>query len=639
MEIRNLNLSGVLKNALAGQDLEAAIAICGDDIRPDLYSFELGGEPDTLLRLFSQGNQITLKKNGVYHSGNGGTFCEYMFGLQMPHGDFLKEGILNRLVLFGTSSKGKALTFSEKTEGIDTYESIFNSGHLYCNYYFFVSFHGTSPLSLTMPELQSRILKSLGKHLKRSDWVRHYDDDSMAQLTRQLTNWLVFKEHSAQVRTTVFVVRLFNRPLYEFVNATFAALENNTEILLHEEEFFQRAGNVVADRFVSERLRLDLAYKVPRNRRIIDKYKALITKSFGNPSKMEEIHRLRTLCLRQNIPSEILTAIEQRLPQSNFDLYRTEPSYIHEARQILEERVMQYAKIAQKQPGKTALESQHLQTLLTAKYRAEKEGSRAFEQLLLDYSHRVDQSKDPTAAGLISQVITLVHSYEHLQRVLSRLVFVEGVRLEGKSLINLRNAYRLLSGVSKHDLNQIVIAPLVGNLYATHYGKEKLQVVLEALDHEVGTADVITTTEKRLAELAQDEETYAVLDRFIRENIKIFYVENNSEKEREALRQRISLQLQQEGRLKTIVPKKVFDLVLKHLQMESIYLNHILPETILNGDWRAREEFMRASQLDQTRIESIERSYCKRNHLEDNYIEILLEREMSKHKSAIQMES
>jgi len=126
------------------------------------YFYEYSGGS---LRIFSPGNEIVLDAEGVSHRGNGGSFCEYMFGVEQPLADLVKQEVRNRLVMFGASSrKDGSLVFSDKTEGHEDYERIFLEGNPVHNYFFFIFGSVSGPLH----DQQAEILRLAGKELKRS---------------------------------------------------------------------------------------------------------------------------------------------------------------------------------------------------------------------------------------------------------------------------------------------------------------------------------------------------------------------------------------------------------------------------------------------------------------------------------------
>lgn len=78
------------------------------------------------LRIFAPGNEIVLDRTGLTHWGNGGSFCEYMYGVEQPVADVLKNDVANRLVLFGAAVQPDGeLRFSNETSGRIPYDQIF----------------------------------------------------------------------------------------------------------------------------------------------------------------------------------------------------------------------------------------------------------------------------------------------------------------------------------------------------------------------------------------------------------------------------------------------------------------------------------------------------------------------------------
>jgi uncharacterized protein (TIGR04442 family) len=134
------------------------------------YFYETRGSD---LRFFSPGNEFVLGVEGISHRGNGGSFCEYMFGVDLPLADLAKGDVRNRLVLYGaTFREDGSLSFSGRTEGSQRYEKMFFEGNAVCNYFFFL----TGSVAGTLPEQQEGLLRLLGKLLKRSPGVSEEDD-------------------------------------------------------------------------------------------------------------------------------------------------------------------------------------------------------------------------------------------------------------------------------------------------------------------------------------------------------------------------------------------------------------------------------------------------------------------------------
>ena len=123
-------------------------------------------EEPSRIRFFARGNEFTITENSVTHRGTGGSFCEYMFGVEKPVKDLEKNDVLNRLIMFGAFlDEREQVVFTNNTEGIETFYRLFLQGHAVANYYFLVSaeFEGE------YRRRQKQILKALGKFLKRTD--------------------------------------------------------------------------------------------------------------------------------------------------------------------------------------------------------------------------------------------------------------------------------------------------------------------------------------------------------------------------------------------------------------------------------------------------------------------------------------
>ena len=532
--IQSYNIQG---RVLASHELELeySFTICGLDIRQEIYGYEFDASDEGMLRLFSQGNQIHIRKDGIFHAGCGGSFCEYMFGLQVPTEDLLREDVRNRLVLFG-ALPGKVIKFSDKSDRFDSFTTIFANGHLFANYYFFVTFDDGVTQAASLSEKQMTILRLAGKTLKHSMAVANYNDVAMQKLSQTLQSAL----QSEQVK--VFLLRLFDRKTFDCYQAMRERAIQSSVFLADQEPFYRFAQSRGIDRFSAERMRLDVAYKLEDNRKLLDRYKNELVSSSGSVQKMAEVRRLRVLCLRKNIPKELLASIEQKLPEGRADRYRTEPIYINEARRQLQEEILDYT---QKTSGSNPanVPNKVIRTLFSAKYKADQEGSKSFEQLLIDYGHRIDNTRDSLCAERFSQVLKYLDCYDLLTHQFNALVFIDNTSLTAKTIVALRNAYKTFITVSLDDLGNYIIMPILENLYATQYGKEKLHILLEMLELPQIGQEIIAKGEKAIQDICYDEHCHQVLDRFIRDNIKIFYLESNSEHERDGLRRRISAQL------------------------------------------------------------------------------------------------
>ncbi|NJD57695.1 MAG: TIGR04442 family protein, partial [Nitrospirae bacterium] len=110
--IRDLRLHG----SLGPVDFFALVS--GADIF-NAYFYE---EEPGRIRFFARGNELTISVTGVSYRGTGGSFCEYMFGVEKPLKDMEKEGVRNRLIMFGAvMDEREQVVFTNDTDGSETF--------------------------------------------------------------------------------------------------------------------------------------------------------------------------------------------------------------------------------------------------------------------------------------------------------------------------------------------------------------------------------------------------------------------------------------------------------------------------------------------------------------------------------------
>src|SRR5512135_2683173 len=128
---------------------------------------EKGGRP--YVRFFSSSNDFRLTPEGISYHANGGSFCEYMFDIDLPIKDLAKKEVLNRLVMFGAiyDKESDGITFTDNLYGEESYEKVFFNGNAVSNYYCFVH----SDLRHEPKSRQESLLRLVGKYLKYTDKV------------------------------------------------------------------------------------------------------------------------------------------------------------------------------------------------------------------------------------------------------------------------------------------------------------------------------------------------------------------------------------------------------------------------------------------------------------------------------------
>src|SRR5512135_306624 len=265
MEYLNMH-QDIRLHGKTGNHVEYFAYLAGTDIC-DRYVFNISREDDNVLRIFSSGNQFLIGRDGVSYDGNGGAFCEYMFGIDQPLTDLAKGEVLNRLAMYGAfyeESSGQ-LQLTDRTGGEQSYEKIFFEGNAVCNYFFFVN---STRISGSVKKQQKEILRILGKTIKRTAAIGAEDDEAILEQVFSL-----LKDPQAQV----FLFKLINRNHQEYRDLFSSLYYRNKKIT--DEDFAELtalADSHDIDRYQQERIRVDVMYKHPANRGIVDEYKNIL---------------------------------------------------------------------------------------------------------------------------------------------------------------------------------------------------------------------------------------------------------------------------------------------------------------------------------------------------------------------------
>ncbi|HCE68746.1 MAG TPA: TIGR04442 family protein, partial [Geobacter sp.] len=235
-------------HGMSGDQTEYFVMVIGNEAY-QRYFFNIVQEEDQL-RIFSPGNELVISADGISYQGNGGYFCEYMFGVDQPSSDLAKPDIINRLVMYGAcSDDAGSVRFSDRTSGSETFDNIFFEGNAVCNYFFFVH---SNLLSRKLKNQQEELVRCLGKILKRSEAVGDERDDILISEIFPL-----LKDDSAQL----FIVKLINRYHREYRNLFRSLYFRNKKI--SDDDFAKlvsMASKYQIDRYQQERIRIDVMY-------------------------------------------------------------------------------------------------------------------------------------------------------------------------------------------------------------------------------------------------------------------------------------------------------------------------------------------------------------------------------------------
>ncbi len=566
------------------------------------YFYETVGDR---LRFFAPGSEFALDGQGVMHRGNGGAFCEYMFGVDQPLADLAKGDVCNRLVLYGgLYENGFNLRFSDLTGGRQSYERIFFEGNPICNYFFFL----TGSVSGDLREQQEGILRLLGKTLKRSPAVGLNDD---MQLADELFGLLGHK-------SSLYLFRLIHKKHRRYHDA-FRILYHANKALSDEDfqGLQELADQLGVDRYQQERIRIDVMYKHPENRRVVDEYKHILIDCFrkGTINQLENarLTRLKTLSVRNKIPSALFYTLDKMLKHDNL-LDVQEQDYILETREILEGIFFHERQID------SSIDRDDMIKLLHAKKCASENRDHTFEHILLNTGKACDEKiyngADMALLDNFSYILTYFDRYDTTQAEVSQLAFMENVAISEKMIRSLLGNRKAFDELQRGLFDGLFFTGVLENKYLGRYGRKKILALRQGLvEIEEGRLTVHTLV-SRLEAIDAEDRLYGVLRDHVKERIRNFYSRYNTRSEQQALQAEVAEELCAKGLLEGPLPGALFRDVVVNIKKEAIYIHSLLPQIIADQDIALREDFLENSGLDRFYVEELEREYFELNNLD-----------------------
>jgi uncharacterized protein (TIGR04442 family) len=601
--IREIRLHGK-----ANEKIDYYFTVTGEDLS-NRYFYESHPSGD---RFFSGGNEFVISGTGVRYSGNGGSFCEYMFGVDLPLKDLLRKDVSNRLVMYGAFyDEQENITFSNNTMGEDTFDQVFLTGNAVSNYFFFVH----TSLKSDVRDTQREILKNIGKQVKRSDTVGAADD---TLLCREIF------EAMGDPRTLVFLFRLVNRHNEEYYR-TFHRFYSQQKTFTPEATIaldeLSRTHKILP--YQQERIKIDGMYKLPENKKVVDEYKDILIsvseKGEVNPSELAKLSRLRTLSLRLNIPHMLFDTLDELLLKDMHIVEVEEPDYIRDTRAIFEGLFFQADKI------RGHVSPEDLTKLLKAKEKSTSLRDPAFESLLLDTVRVCDEhardTNDMAVMEAMSHILTYFDRYDSAAAVINNLAFMENSTLTEDNIRSISGNKEVFDAIDPTLFRELFFDNLQENRYLTRYGRKKIDTLYTGL-LQVKSGD---TTYRDLAgtinTLNEAANLYTAIHRYIKERFRSIYAELNSKEDQEIFIQDLNRELQSKGIVETPVPHAIFEEIILDIRKESFYLNNLLPHIIISRDNRVREDFLMNSGLDRFYVEELEKDYFAMNQIDRGILE------------------
>ena len=384
----------------------------------------------------------------------------------------------------------------------------------------------------------------------------------------------------------------------------------------------QLADSLDIDKYQQERIRIDVMYKHPENRRIVDEYKSILINcnQKGKISRQENarLTRLKTLSVRNKIPTALFYTLDEMLKHDKLIDY-DEQIYIAETREILAGIFLHESDID------AGITNEDMIRMLHAKRLATDNRDHQFEQILLDTGKTCDEKirdgADIMLLEAFSYIVTYFDRYDSTSANINQLAFMEHVILSEEIIRSLLGNRREFNELGEGLFDQLFFDPLYENKYFGNFGRKKIDILRNGVVDIVDDRMTVQGVLDQLGMIDGDEKLYGILLEHVKERIRNFYSKYNTKVEQEALRDEVTEELLNKQIITDIIPKNLFRDVVVNIKKEAVYIHNLLPEIVADRDVALREDFLENSGLDRFYVEELEREYFEHNglDLEDLY--------------------
>ncbi|MBI4855008.1 MAG: TIGR04442 family protein [Acidobacteria bacterium] len=540
-------------------------------------------------RFFLSGNEIIIYSDRIYHQGNGGTFCEYMLGMDLPIKDVLKPDIHNRLVMYGAKydERGERIIFTNNTTGQDTISRIFEEGHAFANYYFFIA----GDIQGDGKTVQETLLRFTGKILKRVD------------LSSDLDGFLIAKKLYQEIgisRWTVFIIKLIDRYALDYYNKFSDIYQKRKSNLSENRESLEiLAKQYKLSQSERTRLELDVIQKHPDNVSLVNNYKevlALYSRKPNEETLLFKRNRIRTLASCQQIPAQLFDNLEQMLNHQAENVVL--PDFVSE--------MQEHVKNLLSDSSTNQLTESDLRQLLQARAKALLQHYAKFDDILMELGKGYGGEK----AQLFSIIVAHLERFQSAYEIINSVAFIDDYKLIEEQLYLLARTQDVIDNIKIGFFDELIFRN-IARQYLNRYGQERLSRLKNSLQEiiigEVMPSEIIKAIEK----INSEARLRRLIDGHLRESVRDIYKEPLTKVEQEALRKEISGKLQKQGLINDLINSDLFATAIFALREEYLYLNDLLPQIVNNRDRQLRDDFLENSDLDRFRTEELEQQYFR----------------------------
>jgi len=607
--IKDLRIHGDVGN---GKEFFATL--CGEGLDGRCYH-EVQDRGGVLFhRFFLGGSELILGPETLSHTGNGGSFCPYMFGVDEPIEDLVKPDVINRLVVFGARHQpGSRIAFSEKTDSSDDYRQVFLRGHAVFNYYFFLQYHAGKPLV----KQQEEILRVLGRSLKRLPLNLDEDDSLVVEELRD--QW-------SELASAFFLLKFVNRPHLKFYRKIEEMFSLSSSLGEAEgSQLDDLAASMTIDPYSQERMKIDVMYRFPGNRQVVEEYRAVLVDIrdrdevlFDHRARMS---RLRAVALRKGIPVNLLDALDEKLIGDRKIAADDELSYLVEVRGILETVLLKTRTV------EVHLEKEDLVKLLKSKLIALENRDSAFDRILIEVGKACDDlSHEMGDAGSLEEfgnIVTFFDRFDNIYHTVNRVAFHEEEKVPDDKLRSLLFNKKVFDGIQDNLFRELFFIPVLKNLYLPRYGRTKVEVLFDGLRSiETGDSslqDLMISLENHVRE----EREYRIIKTAMDRWLKKFGRSLRGAEEEAAFLADVKKMLVSRGLVRTDVPETFFRKTLEDLKTERVYFGSVLPKAIKSRDSGIRKQFIDSSGIDLMRIEELEKEFQQQYRISDDALDVI----------------
>ncbi len=611
-------IRAIVHHGSVGSDIEYFAVVAGPDVDRRFFFEQIASPRGDIVRYFGGSSEVVLNPEGARFRGNGGIFGEYMFGGHLPVGDLLNSGVVNRLVLFGTTVDPQTheLRFTTATEGFERWENLFFLGNAVANYFFFID---DRKLYGDVGDRQEATLKNVGKLLKRS---RKVGAGSFIALAHEMLEAL------GEPDSTLVVVRTVHRANQRLADACRRAYASTRSM----DDVNTSLAELPIEPYQRERIQIDVIYRHPDNQELIDEYKRILASCAGatiDSSARARLMRLRTLSLRNEVPLSIFDTLEDIVLQEPRALgadnirKQDEPDYIQTTREILGGFLLG-RNITRK------LSSLDLVQLMENKQRAAAMRDQTFEEVLLETGRLIDEisreEEDFERMESFGELVTLFDRIDHTTTLVNRLAFMDDVELTQEQVRSLLGNMQVFEKLRRGLFQQLFIDPVVNNEYALAYGKKKLYALTLGLISIENNEESLSGVADAIGALNAHERAYFTAYNLARKRMANFYLELNTTEGRDTFRREIRAEIVHDPELRELhehMTEALLEEVITKIRLEAFYINQLLPRIVEEHDTQMRNDFLSNSGLDRFQVEELESEYFEMRAFPPQLLEFL----------------